>query len=97
MENKENKGMRCFIALDLPREVINEIKDIQTNIQKQNLFIGKFTEPENLHLTLKFLGEIGETEIEEVKKRLQEIKMPEFEVSLGETGIFSKKFIIILD
>ena len=96
MNKEEKKSKRCFIALDLPREVINELKDIQTRIQKQNMFTGKFTEPENLHLTLKFLGEIDDKKIEEVEKRLGEIKLSEFEVSLGETGIFSKRFIKII-
>ncbi len=88
--------MRCFIALDLPREAINYIKEIQKAIEKKNLFTGKFTEPENLHLTLKFLGEIDEKRIEEVKKRLREIKQKSFEVELVEVGVFSKKFIKII-
>jgi 2'-5' RNA ligase len=33
--------MRCFIALDLPREVINSIKEIQKLIKKKKLFDGK--------------------------------------------------------
>jgi 2'-5' RNA ligase len=82
--------------LDLPREAINCIKDIQKLIGKQNLFTGKFTEPENLHLTLKFLGEIDEDKIVEVKKRLGEITFNGFEAELGEVGVFSKKFIKII-
>ncbi len=88
--------VRCFIALDLPREAINCIKDVQKLIEKQNIFTGKFTETENLHLTLKFLGEIDEDKIEEVKKKLREIKFNEFEAELGEVGIFSEKFIKIV-
>ena len=90
------KEMRCFIALDLPREAINEIKGIQEKIRKQNLFTGKFTEDENLHLTLKFLGEIDEETIEKIKKILQKIKLDSFEVSLGEIGAFSTRFIKII-
>ena len=88
--------VRCFIALDLPREAINYVKDIQKLIGKQNLFTGKFTEPENLHLTLKFLGEISEEQVEEVKERLKKIKFSVFEAELGEVGTFSKKFIRII-
>lgn len=93
---KDLDKTRCFIALDLPREVINRIKEIQETIKKKNFFYGKFTEPENLHLTLKFLGEISEQEIGEVKKRLQKINLKEFEASLGELGVFSKEFIRII-
>lgn len=126
--------IRTFIALDLPREAINEIRKIQNILKKKNLFRGKFTEPENLHLTLKFLGEIPssvseskldsknlkqpETEnsckissllknneenaaeavitIEEVKKRLREIRFEDFSVEFGEVGVFSKSFIKII-
>lgn len=95
LENKNNK-MRAFIALDLPREAINHIKDIQKLIEKQNIFTGKFTEHENLHLTLKFLGEIEENKVKEIKKKLQEVKFPAFEAELGEAGVFSKKFIKII-
>jgi len=89
-------GMRCFIALDLPRQAINAVRNVQELIKRQSLFNGKFTEPENLHLTLKFLGEISEGEIEKVRERLKEIKFEEFEAGLGEVGIFSKKFIKII-
>lgn len=84
--------MRCFVALDLPKEVMNHIHEIQEKIKKQNLFVGKYVDIETLHLTLKFLGEIDEEKVEEVKKRLRKIKFSEFEVRLGETGIFSSKY-----
>ncbi len=87
---------RCFIAVDLPRGVISNIEEIQKLIEKQNIFTGKFTEGENLHLTLKFFGEIDEEKAEEVKKILKEIKFDEFEAELGEVGVFSKKFIKII-
>jgi len=88
--------MRTFIALDLSREIKNEIKKIQQLIKRQNLFTGKFTDVENLHLTLKFLGEIDEEKIEEVKKELKEIQIDKFEGYIGEVGVFSKSFIKII-
>lgn len=87
---------RCFIALELPREVLKEIKKIQELIRKRTLLTGKFIETENLHLTLKFLGEIDEDKIKEVKKRLREIKFNSFDAEFGEVGVFNKKFIRII-
>lgn len=92
---KENLS-RCFIALELSREAINEIEGIQRLVKNKKLFSGKFTEPENLHLTLKFLGEIALEKIEEVKKKLSEIKFKEFEASLGEIGVFINRYNSLL-
>ena len=83
---------RTFIALELSREAVNEISRIQKLIWKKTLFTGKLTESENLHLTLKFLGEISEEQIAEVKKRLALIKIPEFFAETGEIGVFNKDF-----
>jgi 2'-5' RNA ligase len=93
---EEETKTRCFIAIDLPREAINYIKEVQNLIKKQNLFTGRFTEPENLHLTLKFLGEIEKEKIEEIKKRLREVNFKGFDCELGNIGIFSKSFIKIV-
>ena len=52
--------MRFFIALDLPLEIIQEVKKIQEELP---VFAGKKIEFNNLHLTLKFLGETDEKKI----------------------------------
>lgn len=88
--------MRCFIALDLPEEIISEIKEIQEKLKKRVLFNGKFTESNNLHLTLKFFGEIDEEKLFEIRKRLRKINFNEIEASLGEVGVFSKDFVRII-
>ena len=88
--------IRCFVAIDFPREVINEIERVQGELRKKKIFHGKFVEGENLHLTLKFLGEINIKKIKEVKKRLREIDFPDFVGVLSELGVFSQKFIRIV-
>jgi len=80
--------IRCFIAIDFPDEVIKEVARVQEEVSKMK-FTGKMTEIENLHLTLKFLGEIDADKVEEVKKKLSEVKFKEFEGKLGSVGTFS--------
>ncbi len=89
---------RCFIAIDLPRGIIKEVERIQEELIKKKTFDGKLTEGENLHLTLKFLGEISNSDIEKTKQILHNLKKGEkkFETSIGELGIFSPKFIRII-
>ena len=81
---------RAFIAIDLPLEATNEIERVAKLIWKKTLFSGKITENANLHLTLKFLGEIDDEKVLEIKKRLSEIKFSEFSCELGEVGVFNK-------
>lgn len=86
----DNELIRAFIAIEFPDEVLKEILRVQEEVLKVK-FKGKLTEPENLHLTLKFLGEIEKEKVEEVKERLKEVKFREMELKLGEIGLFNIK------
>jgi 2'-5' RNA ligase len=92
----ESQSTRCFICIEVSRKAIDYIENIQSIIKKKNLFFGKFTEPENLHLTLKFLGELNDKKILEVRKKLQEIDFNSFTANLGEIGSFSARMLRIL-
>ena len=52
----DEKYTRAFICINFPNDVIKEVARIQSLLE--NKFIGKLTELENLHLTLKFLEQI---------------------------------------
>jgi 2'-5' RNA ligase len=80
--------MRTFIAIDIPENIKYEILKIQEELPN---FIGKKIEFENLHLTLKFLGEVSDEKIEKVKERLQEIKFNSFETEIDSLGIFDNR------
>lgn len=80
--------MRCFVSINIPRKVAQDIKKIQEKLPE---FQGKKTELENLHLTLKFLGEINEDKIKGVKKKLREIKFEEFESEIKYSGFFDNR------
>lgn len=78
---------RAFICIDFPDEIIKEIARIQNLLQNKK-FIGKLTELRNLHLTLKFLGEIDNKTLGKIKEKLDTIKIKEFEAKLDGTGTF---------
>lgn len=84
--------MRCFISIDLPNRIVEEIKQIQNKLPES---IGKRTEPDNLHLTLKFLGEISEEKVKQVQEVLRKIKFKKFESEIDSIGVFSEKVIRI--
>ena len=77
--------MRIFISIDIPNEIKEKVIEIQKQLPE---FKGKLTERENLHLTLKFLGEVDEEKIEEIKKRLKDIKLNKFETEINSIGFF---------
>jgi len=85
--------MRSFISIDLPEEIKTEIQKVQKTLPN---FVGKLVEKENLHLTLKFLGEIDEEKLEKIRKILAKINFAEFKMGVEEIGIFSEGFIKII-
>ena len=83
--------MRCFIGIDLSLEATKEIERLHKIIKPH--FVGKTTSSKNLHLTLKFLGEIEDTTLDNVKKKLSTIERQSFELTLNGLGVFSQQFI----
>lgn len=81
--------MRTFIAIDIPKNLKEKIYNAFNN-ERKNMKGVKWVEEENLHITLKFLGEIKEEKIKEIEKILDEVshKFKSFEVSLGQLGGF---------
>ncbi len=76
--------MRLFVALPLPREIIEVLRATQNSLRQQGR--GTFTRPENLHITLAF---IGETENREGAVRaLHTVQAPPMELTLSGIGRF---------
>lgn len=80
--------MRCFIAVEIPDEKIIEKLNEVANLL--NLRGVKPVEKENLHITLKFLGEISDKTVEEVKNALKNVKFMSFKVHVYGLGAFPK-------
>jgi 2'-5' RNA ligase len=62
--------MRCFVAVDIPEELKSRIVSMQEEFSSLGV---KLVEPENLHFTLKFLGEIDDVQIKEVEQDLSAV------------------------
>lgn len=89
--------MRTFISFELPEEVKAEIFKRFDNLKNSGIVIGNFVEKENLHLTLKFLGNISEEELNKIQEKLSEIDFPNFEIETGEIGFFpSNEYVKII-
>lgn len=81
--------LRTFIALDMPAEIKTALANY---IQPLKSLPGRvsWTKPENLHLTLKFLGDTPTAQIEGIAVALQEIAnvVPAFSANVTGTGAF---------
>ena len=85
---------RCFIALNFTPKVISGIESFSDLLKKQNLIEAKYTSDENLHLTLKFLGDVKD--LDKVKDALKTVKFNAFDSKLAKAGTFGKTFIRII-
>jgi len=56
-------NMRAFIALRLPENILSSINKIQEDLKQYRLPV-RWVRPENIHLTLKFFGNISESDTE---------------------------------
>jgi len=77
--------MRCFIAIDIPNEIKKKIEPL---IKELNVNGIKPVEVDNLHITIKFLGEINEGKRKKVEKTLNHISFLPFSISLAGIGAF---------
>jgi 2'-5' RNA ligase len=62
------------------------MNDLLARVIQENSVFGRSVEGRNLHLTLKFLGEIRE--VERIRKSLEEIRFERFTVTLRGMGAF---------
>ena len=62
---------RCFIALNLPQQAKWELESLIADLEKINRDKNiKFVNPRQLHITLHFLGDLDEEQIDRVKEIL---------------------------
>jgi|BEDMetMinimDraft_2_1075160.scaffolds.fasta_scaffold06202_4 2''-5'' RNA ligase len=80
--------MRCFIAVDISDDkIIERLNNVASMLNLRGV---KPVERENLHITLKFLGEINESFVEELKIALKKVKFMKFNVHVYGLGAFPK-------
>lgn len=84
--------MRVFIAIELSEKVKGELSSIQQSVKKAALS-GRFTSKDNFHLTVHFIGEVNQQELDEIKSAMDRTasQTGSFQLDLGGLGSFKKK------
>ena len=88
--------MRCFIAVDIEPQLKHSVEKLQAELRGLD---NKLVEPENLHFTMKFLGEVNEATVNKVKTILKGVvsRYKPFSVTLKGVGVFpSEKFVRVV-
>ena len=87
--------MRLFIAVNFDSTVKNKIIVTQNHIREKTAK-GRFTAPENLHLTLAFLGETAEDRVPEIQEAIKQSVLVEepavkpFSLVFSKAGFFKR-------
>jgi 2'-5' RNA ligase len=86
MEKSEDL-IRSFICLNVPDEWVAALSGISAPLKKLR---SRISWTKSFHLTLKFLGEIPHSNLEKVRRVLEETvpQFPPFTLTLGEIGCF---------
>lgn len=77
--------MRLFLAIPLPFDLRKSIESRGKELTQEGLTPLR---AENMHVTLKFLGECSESKVDEIKTKLAAISSPKFTCSLRGVGVF---------
>lgn len=78
--------MRLFISINFDEKTKENILLVQKRLRI--LGKGRFASPNNLHLTLAFLGEVPEERLQELEILMDEIVVPEMQLTFCEVGTF---------
>ena len=81
--------MRCFIAIELPEAVKSALSGIEEELKKSKADV-RWIKPDNIHLTLKFFGNIEEKKTEKIIRIMESIcnKYAPFTIEVKGTGAF---------
>lgn len=64
--------MRTFIAIELPSDIKQHLGDIARHLRRSDVQAG-WVKPENLHLTLKFLGDVEQTLLPRLTEQIDDL------------------------
>ncbi len=80
------ESIRAFIAFELPEQVVSAIAKIQDSV-KSGKFNIKWVRPGNIHLTLKFLGNINPAAVEKIGGVMRAVVKPLAPFNLKAKGL----------
>lgn len=74
---------RLFVGIPLPSTIHAYLAGLCSGLPG-----ARWVAPENMHITLRFIGTVGGGEAEDIHERLSEIRSPAFALTLANVGCF---------
>ena len=90
---REDERLRLFVAIDLPEDVRESLGGLQADLRRHDLPGLRWTRPEGVHLTLKFLGETPASSLAAIEGALARAVRgaQPFRLALGAPGTFGNR------
>jgi 2'-5' RNA ligase len=86
--------MRLFLGLPTPPELAQALTRLTRAIELPK---GRCTAPENLHLTLVFLGEVAEPKLPPIEQELSKLTFVPFELKLTSLNTFPRAGVLFAE
>lgn len=78
--------VRSFLAVELPQAILDRIGEVQQELKSLSADV-RWVNPGNIHLTLKFFGNIEEPEIDSIVKAIEEPVRTTSPISITVQGV----------
>ncbi len=85
----KDEGLRLFLALNMDRAARREIVCLQERLWGAGR--GGLTRPENLHLTLAFLGRTNPDRLDALRRAMDQTGMEPLELVFDRVGVFRRE------
>lgn len=77
--------VRVFIAAEIPGEFRRDLGEVQNELKFSKARLS-FVDPENAHITIKFIGEVSPDKVISIKKALEDVEFSPYDISFR--GVF---------
>ena len=82
------ESIRSFIAFDIEDpKIIRRISNVQSMLEKTGAHL-KLVKPENIHITVRFLGNISPFQVDEIYDEMRKVNFSPFEIEIRGVGVF---------
>jgi 2'-5' RNA ligase len=83
--------IRSFLAIELPEPILRKIGEVQESLRSSHADV-RWTNPDKIHLTLKFFGNIEESRIDPIFKSIEKPirNTPPFSLKVRGVGAFPR-------